>query len=228
MSSYRNAILVAATTCVGTLALVATVNVSCGAVVVPRACAADCPDLTMLQADIATLQADIATLQGKVKLVEDSATSLHTALSPVVFLAYLETAQTLATGADTVVLFDHVVVGQESFDLTTHEYKAPAAGQYLITSTVSYAGMDRARGNNEIWITKANQTTAINQSLVTVPGNASGVGSTLLRVNSANVVQLDLGDRVSIKAFQDSLSDKLLNVGLKETSLQIVRIPSET
>lgn len=227
MSSYRNAILVAATTCVGTLALVATVNVSCGTVV-PRACAADCPDLTTLQADIVTLQADIVALQGKVKLVEDSATSLHTALSPVVFLAYLETAQTVTTATDTVVLFDHVIVGQESFDLTTHEYKAPAAGQYIITSTVSYSGMDKGRGNNEIWITKSNQTTAISQSLVTVPGNASGTGSTLLRVNSADVVQLDLGDRVSIRAFHDNGIDKLLNVGLKETSLQIIRIPSET
>jgi hypothetical protein len=226
MPSYRNAILVAATTCVGTLALVATVNVSCGTVV-PQACAADCPDLTTLQADIVTLQADIAALQGKVKLVEDSATSLHTALSPVVFLAYLETAQTVTTATDTLVLFDHVIVGQESFDLTTHEYKAPAAGQYIITSTVSYSGMDKGRGNNEIWITKANQTTAISQSLVTVPGNASGIGSTLLRVNSADVVQLDPGDRVSIRAFHDSGLDKLLNVGVKETSLQIIRIPSE-
>ena len=220
MRSYRNAILVAATTCAGTLALVATVNLSCGGVV-PRACAADCPD-------VAALQTDIMALKDRVKLVEDSAASLHAALSPVVFLAYLETAQTVTNATDTVVLFDHVVVGQESFDLATHEYKAPVAGQYIITSNVSYSGMDKGRGNNEIWVTKANQTTAVNQSLVTVPGNASGTGATLLRVNCADVVQLDVGDRVSIKAFHDNGIDTPLNAGLKETSVQIIRIPSET
>ena len=108
-----------------------------------------------------------------------------------------------------------------------HEYVVPLAGKYLITATLSYAGMDKARANNEIWITKAN-VAAVRQNVVTAPGSASVAGPGL-RINSATLVQLDQGDHIALRAFHDygvdrSIVSDAATPGRVETNLQVVRI----
>jgi hypothetical protein len=58
--AHRNLLLVAAS-CAATLALVSTVNLSCGSV--KKACAQDCPDVATLEQDIDALQEAVAALQ---------------------------------------------------------------------------------------------------------------------------------------------------------------------
>lgn len=190
-------ILVAATSCAATLAFVTTVNLSCG--VVKPACADQCGDFKALQDKVASLEA---------------------ALRPVTFFAYLAGSQSVASDDDATVALDKVEVDTHSaFDAATHEYVIPVSGQYLIAATVGYSGMDKARANNEIRIN------AVNQTAVTTPGNSSGTGSTLLRVNSATAIHLEKGDHVSLRAFHDYGVPRDLMPGLRETNLQIIRIP---
>lgn len=208
MPFYRRAILVAAASCAATLAFVTTVNVSCGSVI-PRACADQCADLAPLQDRLAALEAKIATLQ------------------PTVLLARLTSDQTIPSDMDTTVALIADVDTHRALN-TAHEYVAPLSGKYLITATVSYAGMDKARANNEIWITKGN-IPPVRQNVVTAPGSPSVAGPGL-RINSATIVQLDQGDRVALKAFHDYGVPKFVvsdsaTPGRVETNLQIIRIP---
>lgn len=201
----------AAASCAATFTFVATVSVSCGNVV-PTVCAQQCPDLAVLQDRITALEGKIA------------------ALKPVVLLAKLIADQPVPSDVDTTVAVTAEVDTHHAFN-AAHEYIAPLPGKYLITATVSYAGMDRARANNEIWITGANTPAAsVRQNAVTASGNSSGSGATLLRINSATIVQLDQGDRVALRAFHDYgverfvVSDAAAQ-GRMETTLQIIRIP---
>jgi hypothetical protein len=206
----RQTILVAVASCAATFAFVATVNVSCGTVRVPTACADQCPDLTALQDRIAALEAKAAAQQ------------------PVVFLARLPADQSVASGTDTTVALTADVDTHHAFN-GNHEYVIPLSGKYLITATISSSGMDKARANNEIWITRAN-TPPVRQNAVTAPGNSSGIGAIGLRINSATIVQLDQGDRVALKTFHDYPGVRFVvsdaaTPGLVETNLQIIRIP---
>ena len=213
----QRTILVAATSCAATLAFVATVNVSCGTVRVPTACADPCTDLTALQDRVAALEAKAAAQQ------------------PVVFLARLTANQSVASGTDTTVALTADVDTHHAFN-GNDEYVIPLSGKYLITATISYSGattsysgMDKARANNEIWITRAN-TPPVRQNAVTAAGNSSGVGATGLRINSATIVQLDQGDRVALRTFHDYGADRVVvsdaaTPGSVETNLQIIRIP---
>jgi hypothetical protein len=106
-----------------------------------------------------------------------------------------------------------------AFDATTHEYVIPVSGQYVIVATVGYSEMDKGRANNEIRIN------AVNQTAVTTPGNSSGTGSKLLRVSSTTAVHLEKGDHVSLRTFHDYGTPRDLMPGLRETNLQIVRVP---
>lgn len=201
-------IMVAAASCAATLAFLTTVNVSCGSVV-PTACAEQCTDLAPLQDRIAALEAKTAALQ------------------PTFLLARLTSDQNVLSDTDTVVALAADVDTHHAFN-AAHEYVAPLSGKYLITATISYAGMDRARANNEIWITKANMS-PVRQNAVTAPGSQSVAGPRL-RINSATVVQLDRGDRVTLNAFHDYGEAKMIisdtaTPGRMETNLQIVRIP---
>jgi hypothetical protein len=203
MSSSRRIILVAATSCAATLAFVTTVNISCG--VVKPACADQCGDFMALQ---------------------DRVASLEKALEPVAFRAFLATAQSVPSSGDgAVVAFDMVELDTRSaFDATNHQYVIPVAGQYVITATVGYSGMDKGRANGEIWVATRYRG-LVPQAAVTTPGNSSGTGSTVLRLDSATAVHLDAGDRVYVKAFHDYGIDRDLLVGLRDTNLQIIRIP---
>jgi hypothetical protein len=64
------------------------------------------------------------------------------------------------------------------------------------------------------------------QTAVTTSGNSSGTGAALVRVTSAAVVQLGVGDRVYVKAYHDYGLDRDLVVETRSTHLQIIRIPS--
>jgi hypothetical protein len=66
--AQQNMLLVAAS-CAATLALVSTVNLSCGSV--KEACAQDCPDVATLQQDIADLQQAVEALQSSQTDLED-------------------------------------------------------------------------------------------------------------------------------------------------------------
>jgi hypothetical protein len=205
----RRTILVAAASCAATIAFVGTANVSCGTVRIPTACADQCPDLTALQDRVAALEAKAAAQQ------------------PVVLLARLPANQSVASGTDPTVALTADVDTHHAFN-GNHEYVIPLSGKYLITATVSYSGMDKARANNEIWITRAN-TPPVRQNAVTAPGNSSGAGATFLRINSATIVQLDQGDRVALRTFHDYGVDRVViseeTPGFVETNLQIIRIP---
>ena len=208
MPFSRRAVLVAAASCAATLAFVTTVNVSCGSVI-PKACADQCADLAPLQDRLAALEAKIVTLQ------------------PTVLLAKLTSDQTVPTDMDTTVEVTANVDTHRALN-AAHEYVAPLSGKYLITATVSYAGMDKARANNEIWITKANLP-PVRQNVVTAPGSPSVAGPNL-RINSATIVQLDQGDRVALKAFHNYGDPRVIvsdtaNRDRVETNLQIIRIP---
>jgi hypothetical protein len=212
MSASRRAVLMVATSCAATLALVATVNVSCGMVKVAPACADQCPDLTVLQDRISTLEASVAALRG--------------ALDPVVFSAFLETTQNVDTATGTVVALDKAVLDtRNGFDLATHDYSIPVTGEYVIIATVTYLGLDKARANTEIRILRRDGT-IVEQAATTTPGNSSGIGFTGIRVTSATSVHLEAGDRVELRAFHDYPTSLNLNTGPRDTHLQIVRIPS--
>ena len=201
-------ILVAIASCAATLAFVTTANVSCGSVV-PKACADQCADLASLQDRIAALEAKIVALQ------------------PIALLARLTSDQNIQSDADTTLALTADVDTHRAFN-AAHEYVAPLPGKYLVTATVSYAGMDKARANNEIWVTKANMP-PVRQNVVTAPGSP-GVAGPGLRINSATIVQLDAGDRVALKTFHDYgvarvfVSDAATPDRV-ETNLQIIRIP---
>lgn len=210
MRSSRSAVLLIATSCAATLALVATVNTSCGAVQVPSACADQC--------------ADVAALQDRIAALEGTLTTLQQTLEPTGFMAYLGAAQSVDPASDDLVSLDNVVSGEAAFDRASHEYIAPVAGWYMITATVGYTELDKARANAEIWIGRMNLP-AVQQATATVPGNSSGFGSRALRISSATVVELQRGDRVSLRTFHDYTASRTLAAGLRDTNLQIVRIP---
>ena len=208
MRISRQAILTAAVSCAATLAFVTTANVSCGSVV-RNACADQCPDLAPLQDKIAELETKL------------------TALQPVVLLARLTSDQVIANDADVTVAVTADVDTHRALN-AAHEYVVPLAGKYLVTATLSYAGMDKGRANNELWITKPNMP-PIRQNVVTAPGSASVAGPGL-RLNSATIVQLDQGDRIALKAFHDYGADRTItsdaaSPGREETTLQVIRIP---
>ena len=201
-------ILVAVASCAATLAFVTTANVSCGSVV-PRACAQQCADLASLQDRITALEAKTVALQ------------------PTVLLAKLTVDQNIQSDTDTTLALTADVDTHRAFN-ANHEYVAPLSGKYLVTATVSYTGMDKARANNEVWVTKANMS-PVRQNVVTAPGSPSVAGAGL-RINSATVVELDAGDRVALKAFHDYGVARVVvsNAAAPdrvETNLQIIRIP---
>ena len=66
--AHQNLLLVAAS-CAATLALVSTVNLSCGSV--KEACAQDCPDVATLEQDINALQQAVAALESSQTNLED-------------------------------------------------------------------------------------------------------------------------------------------------------------
>jgi hypothetical protein len=168
----------------------------------------------------------ISALEDKLATMQDTQDAILDALKPVVFRASLGTPQPVQTGVDTIVAFDKVELDtHRAFDASAHQYVIPVSGQYLITATVGYSMIDKARANCEIWVKKQNQP-EVGQTAVTTPGNASGIGNTVLRVASATVVQLAAGDRVYIKAFHDYVTDLGLTNVPRETNLQIIRIPS--
>lgn len=215
MSSFRRVILVAATSCAATLAFVSTVHISCGAV--PPACADQCADLAMLQEKVAALEASVSA-----------------ALKPVAFRAFLGATQSVSSGMDATVALDQVELDTHgAFEIATYQYVIPVSGQYAISTTLSYSGrdsataytgMDKARANVEIWVIRRDKT-ELGLAVGTTPGNSSGTGATLLRVHSAKVVNLELGDRVFVRTFHDYGVPRNLTAGLRETNLQIIRIP---
>jgi hypothetical protein len=221
MSFSQRTVLVAAASCAATLAFVTTVNLSCGNVV-PRACADQCTDLAPLQDRMAATETKLAGLEAKLAGLEAKLAGLQ----PVVLLARLTSDQAIPTSADTTVAVTADVDTHGALN-AAHEYVVPLAGKYLITATLSYAGMDKARANNEIWITKPNMA-PVRQNVVTAPGSA-GVAGPGLRINSATVVQLDQGDHIALKAFHDygvdrSVVSDAATPGRVETNLQVIRI----
>ena len=168
----------------------------------------------------------ISALEEKLAILQASQDATIAALKPVAFRASLGTIQTVPSDVATIVAFDHVELDtHRAYDAGAHQYVIQVSGQYIITAIVGYSGMDKARANCEIWINKQDQT-PVGQTMVTAPGNSSGSGATLLRVASATAVQLEAGDRVYIRAFHDYGINRDLLAGSRETSLQIIRIPS--
>jgi hypothetical protein len=220
MSFSQRAVLVAAASCAATLAFVTTVNLSCGSV--RPACADQCSDLQALQDRIGALEAKSATLEAKSATQETKLAGLQ----PVVLLAKLMSDQTVPSAMDTAVAVTAYVDTHHALN-ADHQYATPVSGRYLITATLSYGGMDKARANNEIWITKVGMS-PVRQNVVTAPGSPSVAGPGL-RINGATIVQLEQGDLITLKAFHDYGMDRSLvsdsaSPGLMETNLQVVRI----
>lgn len=237
MSSSRSTLLVAVSSCVATLVFVSTAHLSCGEVEGPSsACAADCPDpidVGPLQDRITALEANRTSLEASVASLEASLASVRASLAPVSFFGFLGGAQSIATSVDTQVLIDSVLRDTNTaFDMTTHEYVVPVAGQYVITATVSYGGgatgMAVGRANNVIRVVRKLNQEIADHLAATLPANSSGTGSLLMRINGAITIHLEAEDRVSLRTFQDSgvATAKPLQTGARETVLEIARIPS--
>lgn len=80
-SQVRRSLVLIVTSCAATLALVATVNVSCGNVSVKDACAQDCPDVATLEDRLATLEGTVTTLMNNQADLQSQVTDLVAARS---------------------------------------------------------------------------------------------------------------------------------------------------
>jgi hypothetical protein len=78
---HRRVALVASS-CAATLALVATVNLSCGSVRTKDACAQGCPDVAELQEDLVALEQEHATLQQSHAALAAKVEALEESISP--------------------------------------------------------------------------------------------------------------------------------------------------
>jgi tRNA A-37 threonylcarbamoyl transferase component Bud32 len=168
----------------------------------------------------------ISALEDKVAMLQKTQDAVLAALKPVMFRASLGTPQTVPSRTVEVVNFDRIeldTVG--AFDANTHQYVIRMPGQYIITATVGYMMMDKARANCEIMVEKPDHS-VVGKAVATIPGNSSGIGDTVLRVASATIVQLAAGDLVYIRAYHDDAGDQMLTTDPRETNVQIILVPS--
>ncbi len=170
----------------------------------------------------------ISALEDKVAMLQASQAVTLAALKPVAFRASLGTQQPVQSGgsAGTIVAFDTVQLDTHNkFDRDAHQYVIPVPGQYIVTAIVGYSGLDNGRANCEIWVDRPGPSSK-SETAVTTAGNSSGTGAALVRVTSATALQLDEGDRVYVKAFQDNGLEVELLAESRSTNLQVILVPS--
>ena len=172
----------------------------------------------------------ISALEDKVAMLQASQAATLAALKPIALRASLGTPLTVHNGdttggMGTIVPFDTVQLDTHGkFDHDAHQYVIPVPGQYIVTAIVGYLGLNNGRANCEIWVDR--QGSSKSETAVTTAGNSSGTGTALVRVTSTAAVQLDAGDRVYVKAFQDNAVDVTLLAESRSTNLQVILVPS--
>lgn len=170
----------------------------------------------------------IAALEQQVAAMKASQDATLAALEPIALRASLATAQSVpgVGAAGTIVLFDQIDRDtHHKYDAATGKYAIPVRGEYVVVAVLGYDEMNKARANCEIWVDTPAAPNGRSLTAVTTPANASGTGAQLVRVTCTAIAQLDAGDRVYVKAFDDLGAPTPLITEARSTNFEIIRIP---